>query len=407
MERKIRVVHYAKGRKGQLSRVRAQMTASREFAESFLVLSSRVNEPWEDEWDSKTMVKWFLTAKTALGRLLQEIAIGIWLVRQTQRGQFDLLHIHENTGLIVGAVWALFSRSPLIFDTHDLFSPKITKSSKLISYLFKWIKWHVLQGYVIRHSHYVLHVSPGILEIYKKEFPKARHVLLWNLPAFLLEQKGGEIQTSQDGHSAGKKAEKLNNGKIAFDEKNSKPLRIIYFGLLSSVRISVSLIRLIASIEGVELIIAGRLYEDIDDAKGYADEFHKAVQETRVRWLGAYTNAQLPSLLEEVDLLIHPIPVVNDNTRHALPNKFFESCANGKGLIYSNVFEDMGQIATEYGFGVAFDPENEESIRSVLEELRDHPEKVASMKQNAWKFIINSPYAPESYRKVVKSIYTI
>lgn len=409
MEKKIKIVHYAKGRKGQVSRARAQMTASKDYAESFLVLSSRVDEPWEDQWSPEIMVRWFLTARSTLGRFKQEVATGVWLARQARSGRFDLLHIHENTGLVVGAVWALLCRSPLIFDTHDLFNPQVTESEKWIRRFCSWFKWEVLQGYVIKRSLCALHVSTGILDIYRHKFPSGRHELLWNLPSFLLADDEKEF-CSKVGKETGR-SEAVNDSVLRLKKgrnghrENHEPLRLIYFGLLSSARISIQLIRTIASIPGVELTLAGRLYEDIDDAAEYAREFLRAVEELPVKWKGAYTNAILPNLLANIDLLIHPIPVVTENTRHALPNKFFESCASGKGLIYSNVFLDMGQLACEYGFGMPFDPLTPDSVVEVIQALLADRAKVDQMKINARMFIMNSCWSPKSYKNTLSEIY--
>lgn len=386
---RLQVVHYDKTRPSEGSRVRSQMAASADYADSFLVLTSTKQEPWEPHWPVDVMVSRHIASRSTLGRLFQEIRIGFRLAAGARKNKYDLLHSHHNTGLVVALIWLLFCSKPVIFDSHDLFGPNIFKRNSWFRRFCSWFKWNVLQGWVLNKSLCGIHVSPGIVEIYKKRFPLARHEMLWNLPAFALSKELKEPAAVS----------------LSFTRKPWDSIKLIYFGLITSTRISLELIKAVSQIPGIELNLYGRIYDQADDFDQYSSDFRKLLGEIGVKWHGPYKTSELPAILSQCDLLLFPSPVSMENNKHALPNKLFESCWNGIGLVCSDVFQDLNLIAAKYGFGCSFDPLSMMSLRTTLERLVMDPEEVGRMKSNAAEFLKSGEWSANSYKTRLFEIY--
>ncbi len=371
------------------------MAASAAYADSFLVLAAELDEPWRPHWPARQMARHFVSNGGPIRRIAKEIFAGLWLARQRWRRRFDVLHTHQNTGLIVGVLWLLLTEAPLVFDSHDLFDTRPAGSRNLVRRIGNWIKWHILQKYVLTKATCALHVSPGFIEIYRREFPRGRHVLLWNIPSFSLSQP--------ERKSPGVSAPPSSSGGT-----EPPPLRLAYFGLLTSSRISPWFVRLVTSVPNVHLTLHGRFYEHEDDAATYREELENVIAELsgeKVLWKGPYTNASVPAILEEADLLVFPMTQTNRNSIHALPNKFFETCAAGRGMIYSHILKDMDQLAIAYEFGAAFDPHDEPALRALLGKLAMDRAAVERMKENARRFFWEGSWSPAAYAAALETAY--
>ena len=394
---RLQVVHYDKTRVSEGSRVRSQMAASGSYADGFLVLSAMKDEPWEPHWSPEVMVRHFVAAGGTLGRFCQEVAAGWWMAGEARKGRFDVLHAHHNTALIVALLWVMFSNKPLIFDSHDLFAPNQANRRSPVRRFCSWLKWGMLQRFVLSRALCGVHVSPGIVRIYRQLFPDTAHVLLWNLPAFAFSENAA-VAENRESRIPDPDLEKRTI-------LSPRPLSLVYFGLLTSERITLALIRTISSIPGVEFSLYGRIYDQADDFEEYSTAFHKLLREVPVRWHGTYTTAQLPGILEQMDMLVHPIPVVSENNKHAMPNKLFEACYSGKAVLYSSVFQDMDELASKYGFGCSFDPSDGPSATRAIEKLAADPQLVENMKENALRFVHEGPWSAAAYRNRLAEIY--
>lgn len=405
IQKRVQIVHYDKTRFSETSRVRSQMAASDSYADSYLVLSAMKDEPWEPHWSSKVLVRHFLASQNTMGRFWQEFKIGFWLALEARKGRFDILHAHHNTALTVALVWIIVCGRPLVFDTHDLFSPRQNERRNLIRKFCLWFKWSVLQRPVLNRASVAVHVSPGIVNIYKKLYPRVRHVLLWNLPAFALDP-GYSAQCLQKYEAAQKISADTGKLEILKPPGSGPPLKLVYFGLLSSSRITLDFIRMLASVPNIELSLYGRLYEEVDDFEEYSRGLSELVQAFPIRWPGAYKTSDLPAYLADSDMLVFPIAVETENNRHALPNKLFESCLNGVAVLCSNICVDIVDLAEEYGFGCGFDPLDQEAARISLEKLAGDRKLVESMKCGALRFACSPAWSPEAYKITLQKIYS-
>jgi glycosyltransferase involved in cell wall biosynthesis len=263
----------------------------------------------------------------------------IWMILKLGiRPDVVLLHVHENRGLLVGAIWSILIRKPIIYETRDLVLHNIDGSVRGYGLLDRLKRLAELIIVKSKNS-LIVHVSEPFLDIYTNVYKKPlRQVVIKSIC--------------------------LGYAKVAIPNNNS--LNLVYFGRINQYRLPLSLLLFISNNKKINLTIWGHLSENC------STEFRKSFLDLTnrsgdgIRWMGPYAPNKLERCVKDEDFLLLPLDVNVENFSVCLPNKFYQAVDLGLPIITTNLGV-LGPIVKDYGIGLVMPDDNWEFLLEVAD----------------------------------------
>lgn len=116
----------------------------------------------------------------SLAKIPLDALLALTVVRRAFSGCYDVIHSHEEGGLI-GAPIAMCLRVPHLYDMHSSLPQQLSnfalKRSRLVTSAFQ-----AIERFMIRRSRVVIVICPSLEETVKAIAPNARTVLIENAP---------------------------------------------------------------------------------------------------------------------------------------------------------------------------------------------------------------------------------
>jgi glycosyltransferase involved in cell wall biosynthesis len=233
--------------------------------------------------------------------------------------RFDLIHSNDLDTLIAGRKLAFLKRTPLIYDSHELF----TEVPELINRKAKKMIWRVAEKIFASGIEFSSTVSVGVANELKRRYG-LKPVVIRNLP--FRQKVESEFPLSQ------------------------KSKTLIYQGALNIGR---GLEKLIEAMQWVDanLIIVGS--GDIEN-----DLKHRTNQlklNSKVKFLGKVKLEELGEITRSASLGVSLEEDFGLSYRYALPNKLFDYIQVGLPVLTTNLPE-MDIIVKQYGVGLTISP---------------------------------------------------
>jgi glycosyltransferase involved in cell wall biosynthesis len=116
----------------------------------------------------------------SLAKIPLDALLALSALRRALSGRYDVVHSHEEGGLI-GAILAMLLRVPHLYDMHSSLPQQLTNFAFTRSRVIRWC-FEVLERFVIRHSRVVIVICPSLEETVKAIEPGAQTVLIENAP---------------------------------------------------------------------------------------------------------------------------------------------------------------------------------------------------------------------------------
>src|SRR5471032_3011391 len=277
----------------------------------------------------------------SLAKIPLDALLALSSARRAFSGRYDVIHSHEEGGLI-GALLAMWLRVPHLYDMHSSLPQQLSNfafsRSRVIKSVFLAIK-----RFMIRRSRVVIVICPSLEETVKAIEPDAQTVLIENAPG------SAEDEATPEAAAAVRRSLKLENGT---------PI-VLYTGTFEAYQ---GLNLLFAA-----MAIARRARPDarLVLAGGRADQVIKAREQTRVAGIddvtifaGERPASEIPAYLLASDLLVSPRSR-GTNT----PLKLYQYLRSGKAIVatrlltHTQVLSDDTAILTgvtpqEYADGI-------------------------------------------------------
>ena len=349
----LRILHFHPGEWTDATRMLAQCTALKGDAGAITIGYGDDSRPPAAVWAEflpSTIRRWNAPGVLRyVVRFLQEIVLGFKLARLARAHEVDCLHGHHAHCLIPCAVFGLLSHRALVYDTHDM--PLHDECNQGYGGLVWAMRRFVIEPFVVRRARATLHVSQGIVEVYRRVYPSARHVLLRNLPPY-------------SDHAL------LRNSRVT-EERAEARLKLVYFGNIYPERLPIGLMDAIASDESVALSIYGDLPGWVSGIDEYWRRFHVIMDASqgRISYKGRYTPRDVEDIVSAYHFAILPYELTSQNVRYCMPNKFYQALSAGLGLIVSGPSE-MSAVVSELGIGFWFRDGDVGSFHATLEQAR-------------------------------------
>jgi len=277
----------------------------------------------------------------SLAKIPLDALLTLTALRRAVSGRYDVIHSHEEGGLI-GAVLAMALRVPHLYDMHSSLPQQLSNfafsRSRIIKSLFL-----ALERFMIRRSRVVIVICPSLEETVKAIEPGARTVLIENAPG-----SSDEAATPEDAAAV----------RRALNVASATPV-VLYTGTFEAY-------------QGLDLLFAAmaivrRMRPDarLVLAGGQANQVAKAREQARAAGIeevtifaGERPASEMPAYLLAADLLVSPRSR-GTNT----PLKIYQYLRSGKAIVatrlltHTQVLDDDTAILTgvtpqEYADGI-------------------------------------------------------
>jgi glycosyltransferase involved in cell wall biosynthesis len=271
----------------------------------------------------------------------------------------DIYHAHDLNTLPVAYWYARRHRSRLVYDSHELYTERNSKTP--LSPVAKF-SWRSMESNLIRKSHAVITVNTSIA----KELAKRYKV---RVPTVVMNTPPRTVQPSPDGNNLLRAAL-----PIAPDQK-----LLIYSGAVTFNRGLEKVIESLIHLPDCYLVMMGY---GIDK---YKESLVKIVEKhslgNRFSFYGPVAPDLVTMYAAGADLGLAPIQNACLSYYLCSPNKLFEYVIAGIPVIASD-FPELRDVVSRFQIGVTFDPENPRDIARAADEILRNPEKAAAMRRN-------------------------
>jgi glycosyltransferase involved in cell wall biosynthesis len=267
--------------------------------------------------------------------------------------KYDLLVANDLDTLLPNYLVSKLKQIPLVYDSHEYFTgvPEIQKRP-----FVKWV-WTKIEKSIFPDLNHVMTVSNSIASQYEKEY-FIRPLVIMN---------------------AGVRTDKI---KPYTREESGLPaddlILIIHGTGINIDRGAEELVEALTLLEGVTLLIVGsgdvipQLKQKVKDMK----------TDSRIRFIPTVPWNDLIRYIKMADIGMSLDKDTSLNYRFSLPNKLFDYISAGIPFIAGNLFEPA-KIIREFNCGVLIDKITPQSIKSAIDDLKNHPEKLITLTKNA------------------------
>jgi len=263
-----------------------------------------------------------------------------WMLRifiRFKKERISFVNCHSLTVLPLGVLFKIFTKSKVIYDTHEL----ETETCGMSGIRKKLSK--VLEKSLIRHVDSTLVVSDSIATWYKNKYNLRNVHVIRNVP-----------------YKPKREVKESNILKEKFNIRDDEVL-FIYQGMLGKGRGIEIMLNVFSKVDKKKHIVfmGYGLLEDL--VKKYQSKF------SNIHFCPAVKPEEVLRYTRSADVGIHIPEKICLSYFYSLPNKFFEYIFAGLPVIVSD-FPDMGEIIDEYRCGWKI-PVNEKSILDLIESI--------------------------------------
>jgi glycosyltransferase involved in cell wall biosynthesis len=299
----------------------------------------------------------------SLAKIPLDALLALSALRRAVSGRYDVVHSHEEGGLI-GALLAMGLRVPHLYDMHSSLPQQLSNFAFSRSRVIKAV-FLAIERFMIRRSRVVIVICPSLEETVRAIEPEARTVLIENAPG------SGEDEPTAEGAAAVRQSLGLSE---------TTPV-VLYTGTFEAYQGLDLLFAAMAIVQrsrpDARLVLAG----------GRADQVTRAREQARAAGIADVTifagerpASEIPAYLLASDLLVSPRSR-GTNT----PLKIYQYLRSGKAIVatrlltHTQVLSDDTAILTgvtpaEYADGILAgltDPDRATSIGRRARELAE------------------------------------
>jgi glycosyltransferase involved in cell wall biosynthesis len=299
----------------------------------------------------------------SFAKLPLDALLALSAVRRALSGRYDVIHSHEEGGLI-GIVLAAMLRVPHLYDMHSSLPQQLTNFAFSGSAAIRGV-FSVVERLMIRRSRVVIVICPALEDTVRAISPEARVVLIENAPG-----AGDEQPTPEQAASL----------RDRFGIAAEAPL-VLYTGTFEAYQGLDLLFEAMAHVQrqrpDARLLLAGGKPDQVARAKAQA---RGAGIEAVTAFAGELPAAEIPACLLASDVLVSPRSR-GTNT----PLKIYQYLRSGKPIVatrlltHTQVLSDdtailTGASAAEFAGGIldaVADPARAAAIGARAKRLSD------------------------------------
>jgi glycosyltransferase involved in cell wall biosynthesis len=272
-----------------------------------------------------------------------------------------VIHAHDLNGLTVGWLITRFTKSKLVYDSHEYWADCAHKA-KFPAWLYDAIVPKI-EGFMARDTVAVITVSDGIADRMRDELRlRARPIVLRNMPFACALPHEGKLRM----------------------QLNLTPDTIIllYIGAIAGSRGLYDLLEAFSRLadKNIALVFIGNGAE----TKNLDQRIQDKKLQNRAFRLPAVPPETLMSYIKDATIGISPIQPTNQSYALCLPNKLFEYIQGGLAVLASDLPE-MAAIINEYQIGRTFKSDDVNDLTKQIQMLVDNPEQLRTYQTNALK----------------------
>jgi glycosyltransferase involved in cell wall biosynthesis len=307
----------------------------------------------------------------SLAKIPLDALLTLTAVRRALSGRYDVVHSHEEGGLI-GAVLAALLRVPHLYDMHSSLPQQLSNfafsRSRIITRLFL-----AMEGFMIRQSRVVIVICPSLEETVKAIEPQARTVLIENAPG-----SGEDVPTPEQAAAV----------RRSLGVGETTPV-VLYTGTFEAYQGLDLLFAAMAIVRrtrpDVRLVLAG----------GRAEQVTRAIEQASAAGIGDVTvfagerpASEIPAYLLAADLLVSPRSR-GTNT----PLKIYQYLRSGKAIVATRLLTHTQVLSDDTAILTGVRPE--EFADGILAGLTDR-ERAARVGRQAAE-LAETKYSYEAY----------
>jgi len=299
----------------------------------------------------------------SLAKIPLDMLLTVTAIRRALSGRYDLIHSHEEGGLI-GAVLATALRVPHLYDMHSSLPQQLTNFAFSRSSLVRRV-FLAIERFMIRRSRVVIVICPSLEDTVRAIEPQARTVLIENAPG------SAEDEATPEQAAAVRRTLGLDG---------SVPV-VLYTGTFEAYQGLDLLFEAMALVHrarpDVRLVLAGGKPDQVERARGQARS--AGIGDATI-FAGERPAQEIPAYLLAADLLVSPRSR-GTNT----PLKIYQYLRSGKAIVatrlltHTQVLSDDTAILTDatpqaFADGIVFgfaDPGRARAIGARARTLAD------------------------------------
>lgn len=289
-------------------------------------------------------------------KYLEAVVKGVLLVRKLKP---DVIHCHDFPALPVGYFSKIFTRSKLIYDSHEFREDSnVTQEyPKIVNYITTKI-----EHFMAKNSDRIITVSPGIAELLKKRINCRLPTVIMNSPY-----------------------KKNENVKPLFDVKKKFNIPVndfifTYIGGILPTRGFELILEAYLKVENpnVHLLLIGN--EKFPD--WLSKRFDDKLIGRNIHFIPPVHPKEVIGLASQADIGIHAIRGESLSHQYCMPNKLFEYIQAGLALLMTDLPE-LKKIITNYKVGLTFNDGDINDLTEKLQTLVSNPSMICELKKNS------------------------
>jgi glycosyltransferase involved in cell wall biosynthesis len=307
----------------------------------------------------------------SLAKLPLDAGLALSVVRRALSSRYDVIHSHEEGGLI-GVVLAALLRVPHLYDMHSSLPQQLSNFAFSRSRLMRGV-FLAIERFMIRGSSVVIVICPALLDTVRAIAPQARIVLIENAPG----SAEGESTTAQG------EAVRATHGLTP-----TTPV-VMYTGTFEAYQGLDLLFAAMAIVHrqrpDARLLLAGGKPLQVRQARAQAKT---AGLEAVTIFAGERPAAEMPAYLAAADLLVSPRSR-GTNT----PLKIYQYLRSGKAIVATRLLTHTQVLSDDTAILTEASPEG--FARGILAVL-DDPVHAAQVGQQA-RALAETKYSYDAY----------
>ncbi len=307
----------------------------------------------------------------SLAKIPLDALLALSATRRAFSGRYDVIHSHEEGGLI-GAVLAMMLQVPHLYDMHSSLPQQLSNFAFSRSRIIKRV-FLAIERFMIRRSRVVIVICPSLEETVKAIEPGAHTVLIENAPG------SAEDEATPEAAAAIRRGLNL---------ASDTPI-VLYTGTFEAY-------------QGLDLLFAAMaiVAKSRPDARlvlagGRADQVVKAREQARIAGIGDVTiltgerpASEIPAYLLASDLLVSPRSR-GTNT----PLKLYQYLRSGKAIVATRLLTHTQVLSDDTAILTGVTPQD--YADGILAGLTD-PTRAAAIGQRA-RHLAETKYSYEAY----------
>jgi glycosyltransferase involved in cell wall biosynthesis len=183
-----------------------------------------------------------------------------------------------------------------------------------------------------------------------------------------------------------------------FNKKPSFPVTFLLQGQVASKRGIEELLDLWSLLEENRAILVLRCPQN-DYLPYLVNKYRKEIEKGLIRLAPPVEEAALTLAASSADVGIIPYPGPNLNHVFACPNKLSQYMGAGLAILHHSDQQFVTELVQNYKCGLSYNTRDQESLKNAVELLVNSPEKLQTMKTNAYN-AVNTDYNWEKQSKI-------